>query len=236
MEGPLWTLSLVNPLHPMACKASVAITLHRNPNASPWLDQSSLIGDSLSLETLSCIQTLIEDDGDRDIHAKYLGGLYVVIKFKDSGRRRGLPDAPCRCTHGVSVLPMVTTRFDGEMIFSLVTRRSIISNGKSNSLTMQSGVDPPQGLALSILRSMRKVSIPPLARVSAAAPPAGPPPTTATRRFRPMIVGTGLGGDNVKTAVVELVWYKVLGWSYDRVVVVFFHRICVEVDERLECN
>lgn len=31
--------------------------------------------------------------------------------------------------------------------------------------------------------------MPPLARVSAAEPPAGPPPTTATRRFRPVTFG-----------------------------------------------
>ncbi|KAJ0585729.1 hypothetical protein HanHA89_Chr05g0204041 [Helianthus annuus] len=87
---------------------------------------------------------------------------------------------------------MSTATFDGDIIFILVTRRSIISNGRSNSPTMHNGIAPPQGFALSILRSMRMVSIPPLARVSAAAPPAGPPPTTATRRFRPVSLGLDL--------------------------------------------
>lgn len=40
-------------------------------------------------------------------------------------------------------------------------------------------------LQLSILRSIRKVSTPPLARVSAAQAPEGPPPITATRSLRP---------------------------------------------------
>ena len=56
--------------------------------------------------------------------------------------------------------------------------RLMISIGRSNSSIMQSGMAPPQGLQLSILRSMRKVSIPALASTSAAHAPAGPPPTT----------------------------------------------------------
>lgn len=40
---------------------------------------------------------------------------------------------------------------------------------------MQTGMAPPQGLQLSSLRSIRKVSTPPLARVSAAQAPDGPP-------------------------------------------------------------
>ena len=47
------------------------------------------------------------------------------------------------------------------------------------------GIAPPQGLQLSIFRSMRKVSIPSLANWSAALAPAGPPPTTATLSLRP---------------------------------------------------
>jgi len=50
---------------------------------------------------------------------------------------------------------------------------------------MHSGMAPPQGLQLSIFRSISTVSTPPFARASAAAPPAGPPPTTATRSRRP---------------------------------------------------
>ena len=46
---------------------------------------------------------------------------------------------------------------------------------------MQSGIAPPQGFALSNLRSNKKVSIPAFASVSAAEEPAGPEPTTATR-------------------------------------------------------
>lgn len=49
---------------------------------------------------------------------------------------------------------------------------------------MQSGMAPPHGLALSILRSNMTVSIPfSWAKISAAQDPAGPPPTTATLYF-----------------------------------------------------
>ncbi|KAJ6676826.1 hypothetical protein OIU85_010044 [Salix viminalis] len=51
---------------------------------------------------------------------------------------------------------------------------------------------PPHGLQLSIFRSMRYVSMPPLANVSAAAPPAGPPPMTATLRLRFWSLGLDL--------------------------------------------
>lgn len=56
---------------------------------------------------------------------------------------------------------------------------------------MQSGMAPPQGLALKGLRSKRKVSTPPAARASAAEDPAGPPPITAARSFRPWRGGLG---------------------------------------------
>merc|ERR1719230_664871 len=79
-----------------------------------------------------------------------------------------------------SVLPTSTARFDGEIIFILVTLRSMISSGRSNSPTMHSGMAPPQGLQLSSLRSIIYVSIPAFASVSAAHAPEGPPPTTAT--------------------------------------------------------
>ncbi|GAY55546.1 hypothetical protein CUMW_164990 [Citrus unshiu] len=52
--------------------------------------------------------------------------------------------------------PKSTVRLEGEMIFILVT-----------------------------WRSMRKVSTPPAARASAAEDPAGPPPITAARSLRP---------------------------------------------------
>ena len=64
------------------------------------------------------------------------------------------------------------------------TLRSTLSSGMSNSPIMQRGMAPPQGLALSILRSKRTVSIPfSWAKISAAQAPAGPPPTTATLYF-----------------------------------------------------
>ncbi|KVI06432.1 hypothetical protein Ccrd_015246 [Cynara cardunculus var. scolymus] len=63
---------------------------------------------------------------------------------------------------------------------------------------MQSGMAPPQGLALSNLRSIKNVSIPPSARVRAAAPPAGPPPMTATRRFRPTILGLDMAATTLR--------------------------------------
>lgn len=43
------------------------------------------------------------------------------------------------------VLPTSTSRLEGEIIFILVTRRSMISMGRSNSSTMQMGMAPPQG-------------------------------------------------------------------------------------------
>ncbi|KAK8652381.1 hypothetical protein V6N13_061400 [Hibiscus sabdariffa] len=71
----------------------------------------------------------------------------------------------------------------------------MISSGRSNSPTMQSGMAPPHGLQLSSLRSIRNVSMPPFARVSAAAPPAGPPPMTATLRLRLLSLGEVLAAD-----------------------------------------
>lgn len=62
-----------------------------------------------------------------------------------------------------------------------VTRRSIRDSGMENSSSMQRGMAPPQGFVPEGLRSIRYVSIPPLARVSAALAPAGPPPITAAR-------------------------------------------------------
>eukprot|EP00444_Apocalathium_aciculiferum_P010351 CAMPEP_0183386718 /NCGR_PEP_ID=MMETSP0370-20130417/2632_1 /TAXON_ID=268820 /ORGANISM="Peridinium aciculiferum, Strain PAER-2" /LENGTH=50 /DNA_ID=CAMNT_0025565123 /DNA_START=28 /DNA_END=176 /DNA_ORIENTATION=+ len=50
-----------------------------------------------------------------------------------------------------------------------------MSMGKSNSASMQRGMAPPHGLQLSSLRSMRYVSMPALASVSAQDAPAGPP-------------------------------------------------------------
>jgi hypothetical protein len=49
---------------------------------------------------------------------------------------------------------------------------------------MQSGIAPPQGLALSNFLSNKKVSIPAFANVSAADEPAGPDPITATRSVK----------------------------------------------------
>lgn len=44
-----------------------------------------------------------------------------------------------------SVLPTSTSRFEGEIIFILVTLRSMMLWGRSNSSTMHSGMAPPQG-------------------------------------------------------------------------------------------
>lgn len=54
-----------------------------------------------------------------------------------------------------------------------------------NSSIMQRGMAPPHGLAVEGLRSKRKVSTPPAAKASAADEPAGPPPITAARSWRP---------------------------------------------------
>jgi hypothetical protein len=69
------------------------------------------------------------------------------------------------------------------------TLRSTTDSGKSNSPIIQSGMAPPQGLALSILRSKKTVSIFfSCAKISAAQAPEGPPPTTATLYFISNIV------------------------------------------------
>ena len=47
-----------------------------------------------------------------------------------------------------SVLPTSTSRLEGEIIFILVTRRSMISIGIWNSSTMQMGMAPPHGCAV----------------------------------------------------------------------------------------
>ncbi|KAJ9178470.1 hypothetical protein P3X46_010349 [Hevea brasiliensis] len=73
---------------------------------------------------------------------------------------------------------------------------------------------PPQGLAVEVLRSKRKVSIPPEVRASAAEEPAGPPPTTATRSFRPE---SSLVGE--EEAVIERVGR--FEWAHSEEVVVF---------------
>ena len=79
---------------------------------------------------------------------------------------------------------MSTSTLEGEIIFILRTLRSMISDGRSNSSTMHRGMAPPQGLALSNLRSMMYVSMfGSLAQTSAAHAPLGPPPITATRYF-----------------------------------------------------
>ena len=52
---------------------------------------------------------------------------------------------------------MSTSRLEGEIIFMLRTLRSMIDSGRSNSDTMQRGIAPPQGLALSSLRSNSQV-------------------------------------------------------------------------------
>ena len=64
-----------------------------------------------------------------------------------------------------------------------------------NSSSIQSGIAPPQGLAVEGLRSKRKVSMPPAASASAAEDPAGPPPTTAARSLLEMmnVEGFSLG-------------------------------------------
>jgi hypothetical protein len=65
-----------------------------------------------------------------------------------------------------------------------LTFRSTTVSGRSNSPTMQRGIAPPHGLALSSLRSIIKVSTPfSCAKISAAHAPDGPPPTTATLYF-----------------------------------------------------
>jgi hypothetical protein len=43
------------------------------------------------------------------------------------------------------VLPTSTSRLEGEIIFILVTLRSMMDWGRSNSSTMQRGMAPPQG-------------------------------------------------------------------------------------------
>mmetsp|Transcript_101971 Transcript_101971/g.266150 ORF Transcript_101971/g.266150 Transcript_101971/m.266150 type:complete len:227 (-) Transcript_101971:65-745(-) len=83
------------------------------------------------------------------------------------------------------VWPICTSLFVGEIMVIFLTFLSTMSMGKSNSSSMQRGMAPPHGLQLSSLRSMRYVSMPALASVSAQLAPAGPPPTTATRNLRP---------------------------------------------------
>ena len=46
------------------------------------------------------------------------------------------------------VLPTSTSRLEGEIIFILVTFRSMMSAGRSNSSTMQRGMAPPQGCTI----------------------------------------------------------------------------------------
>mmetsp|Transcript_13886 Transcript_13886/g.35440 ORF Transcript_13886/g.35440 Transcript_13886/m.35440 type:complete len:202 (+) Transcript_13886:974-1579(+) len=92
---------------------------------------------------------------------------------------------------GARVLPTSTSRPLGEIIFILRTLRSMMLAGRSNSSTMQSGIAPPQGLQLSIFRSISVTSMPACASVSAAHAPAGPPPTTATRSFASTVAMEG---------------------------------------------
>lgn len=84
------------------------------------------------------------------------------------------------------VLPKSAAMLEGEKILTRFTWRSMRLRGMLNSSSMQSGMAPPHGLAVvGGLRSRRKVSMPPVARASAAEEPAGPPPITAARSFRP---------------------------------------------------
>merc|ERR1719440_1570986 len=81
----------------------------------------------------------------------------------------------------LSVWPMGISRLVGEIMVMRRTLRSMMVSGRANSSTMQSGMAPPHGLQLSILRSKRVVStLGALAKISAAHAPEGPPPMTAT--------------------------------------------------------
>eukprot|EP00457_Paulinella_chromatophora_P004256 gb/GEZN01004267.1/.p3 GENE.gb/GEZN01004267.1/~~gb/GEZN01004267.1/.p3 ORF type:complete len:131 (+),score=2.59 gb/GEZN01004267.1/:863-1255(+) len=96
-----------------------------------------------------------------------------------------------------------TSRLEGDIIFILRTLRSMIDSGKSNSSTMQRGIAPPQGLALSSLRSNNQVWIPALARTSAAQEPLGPPPTTATRNILTGSFGRAFAETNTAAELFE---------------------------------
>ena len=114
----------------------------------------------------------------------------IAVAPADSARRRRNESRTSRRSMamyslGLRVLPKSTVRLGGEMIFMRVTLRSTSSGGMENSSSMQRGMAPPQGLEEAGLRSKRKVSMPPAARVSAAEDPAGPPPMTAARSLRP---------------------------------------------------
>ena len=76
-----------------------------------------------------------------------------------------------------------------------ITLRSIMDEGKLNSSTMQTGIAPPHGFALSIFLSKRTHSMLGfLASASAAHAPEGPPPTTATLYFWPAAVVSYIEG------------------------------------------
>mmetsp|Transcript_40127 Transcript_40127/g.96920 ORF Transcript_40127/g.96920 Transcript_40127/m.96920 type:complete len:215 (-) Transcript_40127:162-806(-) len=94
---------------------------------------------------------------------------------------------------GCKVSPIETSAPVGETRFMRRTLRSTTVSGMSNSPTIQRGMAPPHGLALSIFRSNMTVSMPfSWAKISAAHAPEGPPPTTATlyrmSRFDPLFV------------------------------------------------
>lgn len=120
------------------------------------------------------------------------------------GPLRRSPIPPLRSKHGGNDIPLISLepehanatqaehrsgsdprrRCDGRRRVVVLTLRSTTLSGRSNSPTMQRGMAPPHGLALSSLRSKRTVSMPfSCAKISAAQAPAGPPPTTATLYF-----------------------------------------------------
>mmetsp|Transcript_47299 Transcript_47299/g.146460 ORF Transcript_47299/g.146460 Transcript_47299/m.146460 type:complete len:233 (+) Transcript_47299:1427-2125(+) len=109
---------------------------------------------------------------------------FSAARFRRKESRTSRRSMPMNSS-SLSVWPICTSLFVGEIMVILRTRRSTMFGGRSNSSIMQSGMAPPQGLQLSSLRSMRKVSMPARARESAQEAPPGPPPTTATRSFRP---------------------------------------------------
>ncbi|KAI3708299.1 hypothetical protein L2E82_37466 [Cichorium intybus] len=57
---------------PMNAKPSAIISLNRNQEDLAWLDQASLVREVKNLETLSHIQSIIEEDGYCDAQTKYL--------------------------------------------------------------------------------------------------------------------------------------------------------------------
>ena len=112
--------------------------------------------------------------GDLAVH-----DLHGQVELLHHAQGDGTSARLCVCLCQWQAMVCVVER---SVVESIVSGKPAFPRRQCQSGGMDKRTNPTHTLQLSILRSIRYVSTPPLARVSAAQAPEGPPPTTATRR------------------------------------------------------